>query len=138
VRIRHSPFAGGRGGEFGELHCKLGHAMAIELGLRPQSLKIESFSNFCQRLSAIPLRKWPETKPEYMGLAPRYVDSTVVGGQSNMTHKGAEDLNRWTVANEWAVAYRKYSRARVADEERERSAGLQIRLGDWRQQWQHK
>ena len=24
--------------------------------------------------------------------------------------KGAEDLNRWTVANEWAVAYRKYSR----------------------------
>src|SRR5450432_4407910 len=67
--------------------------------------------------------------PEDMGLAPGYVDSTVVSGQSNMTHKGAEDLNRWTVANEWAVAYRKYSRARVADEERERSAGLQIRLG---------
>jgi endonuclease YncB( thermonuclease family) len=25
--------------------------------------------------------------------------------------EGAEDLNRWTVANDWAVAYRKYSRA---------------------------
>ena len=23
---------------------------------------------------------------EYMGLTPRYVDSTVVGGQSNLTH----------------------------------------------------
>ena len=39
-------------------------------------------------------------------------------------------LNPWTVANDWAVAYRKYSRAHVADEERERSAGLQIRLGE--------
>ena len=43
--------------------------------------------------------------------------------------KGAEDLNRSTVANDWAVAYRKYSRALRRDEERERSAGLQIRLG---------
>jgi hypothetical protein len=30
---------------------------------------------------------------------------------SQAASKGAEDLNRWTFANDWAVAYRKYSRA---------------------------
>jgi hypothetical protein len=30
VRAGHSQFAGGQGGEFGEWHCKLGHAVQIE------------------------------------------------------------------------------------------------------------
>lgn len=58
--------------------------------------------------------------------------------------KETEDLNRWMVANGWAVAYRKYSRDYVADEERAHSAGLQIWSGpfempwDWRQQRRHR
>jgi hypothetical protein len=52
----HSQFAGGRGREFNELHCKLGHAVHIEPVLRPQSPKNGNFSNIRQRLSAISLR----------------------------------------------------------------------------------
>ena len=36
---------------------------------------------------------------------------TAAGSIVASCSKGAEDLNRWTVANDWAVAYRKYSRA---------------------------
>ena len=46
-------FAGGQGGEFGELDCKLGHTVQIEPGLRPQSPKNGSFPNVRRRLSAI-------------------------------------------------------------------------------------
>lgn len=42
---------------------------------------------------------------EALGLNPSY------GSIVASCFKGAEDLNRWTVANDWAVAYRKYSRA---------------------------
>jgi hypothetical protein len=52
------PIAGGHGGEFGELHCKLGHAVRIEPGLRPQSRENGNFPNVRRRLSAIlPYRK---------------------------------------------------------------------------------
>jgi len=58
--------------------------------------------------------------------------------------KGAEDLNRWMVANGWAVAHGKYSLDYVADEERAHRAGLRLWSGsfempwDWRQQRQHR
>jgi len=42
-------------------------------------------------------------------LTPSSVSSELAGIVASC-FKGAEDLNRWTVANEWAVAYRKYSR----------------------------
>ena len=42
---------------------------------------------------------------------PSVMNSTAATGSIVAScFKGAEDLNRWTVANEWAVAYRKYSR----------------------------
>ena len=37
--------------------------------------------------------------------------------------KGAEDLNRWMVAQGWAVAYRRYSVDYVAEEDAARAAG---------------
>src|SRR6202023_1548415 len=49
--------------ENGELHCKLGHAVQIEPGLRPQSPKNGSFSIVRRRLSAISLRKCPKSEP---------------------------------------------------------------------------
>jgi endonuclease YncB( thermonuclease family) len=51
---------------------------------------------------------------------------------------GAEDINRWMVAQGWAVAYRQYSRAYVEEEERAHTARLGIWSGrfvmpaDWR------
>ena len=56
-------FAGAHGGESGELHCKLGPAVPIEPGLRPQSPKNGSFSNVRRRLSAISLRECPKPEP---------------------------------------------------------------------------
>jgi hypothetical protein len=44
--------------------------------------------------------------------------------------KGAEDLNRWMVANGWAVAHRKYSLDYVADEERAHRARLPLQRVD--------
>jgi len=41
---------------------------------------------------------------------------------------GAEDLNAWLVANGWALAYRRYSKAYIEDETRAQSA----RVGVWR------
>ncbi|UYN97812.1 MAG: thermonuclease family protein [Enhydrobacter sp.] len=42
-------------------------------------------------------------------------------------YKNKEDLNRWMVANGWAVAYRRYSLAYAPDEDRARAA----RNGIW-------
>jgi hypothetical protein len=42
----HSQFAGGQGGEFGELHCKLGHAVQIEPVLRPQVSEKREFFKY--------------------------------------------------------------------------------------------
>ena len=49
--------------------------------------------------------------------------------------QGAENLNRWTVANGWAVAYRQYSRDYVVDEGRARAAKLGIWSGDFIMPW---
>jgi hypothetical protein len=43
--------------EFGELHCKLGHAVRIEPGLRRRSPKNGNISSIRRRLAANPSRK---------------------------------------------------------------------------------
>ena len=48
---------------------------------------------------------------------------------------GSEDLNRWMVANGWAVAYRRYTRDYVSDEERAREAELGIWSGRFTMPW---
>jgi endonuclease YncB( thermonuclease family) len=45
--------------------------------------------------------------------------------------KGAEDLNRWMVANGWAVAYRRYSKDYVSDEEAAHKSGANLWSGDF-------
>jgi len=58
--------------------------------------------------------------------------------------KGAEDLNRWMVANGWAVAYRKYALDYEADEDRAHLAKVGVWSGnfqmpwDWRLQKHHR
>jgi endonuclease YncB( thermonuclease family) len=58
--------------------------------------------------------------------------------------KGNEDLNRWMVANGWAVAFRRYSLDYVADEDKARQSRLNIWSGrfdmpwDWRAQQQNR
>jgi hypothetical protein len=56
-------FAAGQGGEFGQLHCKLGHAVQIEPGLRPGSPENGNISNICRRLSTISLPQRPVSEP---------------------------------------------------------------------------
>jgi hypothetical protein len=63
VPRRHSQFAADPGGESGAWHYKPGHAVQIELGLRPQSPENGSFSIVCRRLSAIPLAECPKWEP---------------------------------------------------------------------------
>ncbi|TAJ37295.1 MAG: thermonuclease family protein [Reyranella sp.] len=45
------------------------------------------------------------------------------------------DLNRWMVANGWAVSYRRYSLDYVADEEKARQARLGIWVGPFEMPW---
>jgi endonuclease YncB( thermonuclease family) len=58
--------------------------------------------------------------------------------------RDAEDLNRWMVANGWAVAYRRYSLDYVTDEDTARRNRTNIWSGefdmpwDWRSQNQHR
>src|SRR5262245_48299136 len=49
--------------------------------------------------------------------------------------KGSEDLNRWMVANGWAVAFRRYSRDYVVDEDAARKRRLNIWSGDFDMPW---
>ena len=49
--------------------------------------------------------------------------------------KGDEDLNRWMVANGWAVAYRRYSEDYVADEDAARRSRTNIWSGDFDMPW---
>ena len=49
--------------------------------------------------------------------------------------KGTEDLDRWMVANGWAVAYRRYSVDYVADEEAARRGHINIWSGDFDMPW---
>jgi hypothetical protein len=63
VRAGHSQFAVGQGREFGEFHCKLGHAVQIEPGLRPRSPENGNISNIRRRLLAISLPQRPIWEP---------------------------------------------------------------------------
>ena len=49
--------------------------------------------------------------------------------------KGNEDLNRWMVANGWAVAYRRYSLDYAADEAAARPSGINIWSGNFDMPW---
>ena len=49
--------------------------------------------------------------------------------------KGISDLNRWMVANGWAVAYRRYSEHYVADEHIARRSRTNIWSGDFDMPW---
>jgi endonuclease YncB( thermonuclease family) len=49
--------------------------------------------------------------------------------------KGAEDLDRWMVANGWAVAYRRYSLDYVADEDTARRKRIHIWSGAFDMPW---
>jgi endonuclease YncB( thermonuclease family) len=49
--------------------------------------------------------------------------------------KGAEDLNRWMVANGWAVAFRRYSVDYVADEDTARRKQINMWSGDFEMPW---
>ena len=62
MRAQHSQVASSQGREFGVLHCKLGHRVQIEPGLRPQSPKNGSFSRVRQRLLANPLLECPKSE----------------------------------------------------------------------------
>src|ERR1700730_13671955 len=62
VVARRSQLAAGQGRELGELHCKLGHAVAIEPSLQPPSPENGSFSTICGRLSAISVRNRPNSE----------------------------------------------------------------------------
>jgi len=50
--------------------------------------------------------------------------------------RAAEDLNRWLVANGWAVAYRRYSMDYVADEKSARQSSLNIWAGEFDMPWE--
>jgi hypothetical protein len=67
------------GGEFRELHCKLGHAVEIEPSLRPQSPKNGNFPDVRRRLSAILL--WQSPKWE-SGDRPQMCKSPPLAGLS--------------------------------------------------------
>ena len=49
--------------------------------------------------------------------------------------KGTEDLNRWMVTNGWAVAYRQYSKAYIADEGAARRSQINIWAGTFDMPW---
>jgi endonuclease YncB( thermonuclease family) len=49
--------------------------------------------------------------------------------------KGNEDLNRWMVASGWAVAFRRYSKDYVADEDVARRSRANIWSGDFDMPW---
>jgi len=49
--------------------------------------------------------------------------------------KGAEDLDRWMVANGWAVAFRRYSLDYVADEDIARRNRINIWSGEFDLPW---
>jgi acetyl-CoA C-acetyltransferase len=60
------------------LQCEAARLAILDAGLKPTDIDAV-FAHWDDRAAGLLVT-------EYMGLAPRYVDSTVVGGQSNMTH----------------------------------------------------
>ena len=82
-------------------------------------------------------RRWPCGEQATRALAGRIGGRTVsceerdrdrYGRVVAVCHAAGEDLNAWMVRQGWALAYRKYSRAYVADE----SAAKAARRGIWR------
>ena len=77
-----------------------------------------------------------------MGCDPRDLDR--YGRVVAVCFRGNEDLNRWMVANGWAVAYKQYSLDYVADEVGARRSRINIWSGefempwDWRLQHRHR
>ena len=49
--------------------------------------------------------------------------------------RGSEDVNRWMVANGWAVAYRRYRADYVADEDAARRKRINMWSGDFEMPW---
>ncbi len=101
---------------------------------------------FCTRLSG---ERWRCGQQASLALSDRIGRSTVscqprdrdrYGRIVAICFKGSEDLNRWMVANGWAVAYRRYSVDYVSDEEMARRNRINIWSGtfdmpwDWRAQ----
>jgi endonuclease YncB( thermonuclease family) len=62
-------------------------------------------------------------------------DHDQYGRTVGVCFKGAEDINRWLVRSGWAVAYRQYSKAYVADEATARSARANIWSGAFEMPW---
>jgi len=60
------------------LQCEAARQAILDAGLKPTDIDAV-FAHWDDRAAGLLVT-------EYMGLAPRYVDSTVVGGQSNLTH----------------------------------------------------
>ncbi|SFN51239.1 acetyl-CoA acetyltransferase [Variovorax sp. OV329] len=60
------------------LQCDAARQAIVDAGLKPSDID-GVFAHWDDRAAGLLVT-------EYMGLAPRYVDSTVVGGQSNLTH----------------------------------------------------
>jgi acetyl-CoA acetyltransferase len=60
------------------LQCDAARQAILDAGLRPSDIDAV-FAHWDDRAAGLLVT-------EYMGLSPRYVDSTVVGGQSNLTH----------------------------------------------------
>ena len=60
------------------LQCEAARQAILDAGLKPADID-GVFAHWDDRAAGLLVT-------EYMGLAPRYVDSTVVGGQSNLTH----------------------------------------------------
>ncbi len=52
--------------------------------------------------------------------------------------KGAEDINRWLVANGWAVASRRFSEAYVPDEDQARAARRGLWSGPFVMPWDYR
>jgi len=64
---------------------------------------------------------------------PRHIDR--YGRVVAVCFKGNEDLNRWMVANGWAIAYRRYSADYVADEDAARRKRINMWSGDFEMPW---
>lgn len=88
--------------------------------------------------------RWRCAQQSSLALADRIGRSTVRCKQRDIDRyrrvvavcfKENEDLNRWMVANGWAVAYRRYSVDYVADEDAARRKRINMWSGDFEMPW---
>ena len=89
-------------------------------------------------------RRWPCGERATRALAGRIGSSTVACEERDRDRYGrsvavcrvaGEDLNRWMVSQGWALAYRRYSRAYVAEETTARSARRGLWQGEFVAPW---